>query len=172
MTLTSKLIYLGIDPGDKGGISVHNGSDITAYAFTRCTPADIYHVFKDVSGGDVVALIERVASSPQMGRASAFKFGEGYGFLRGLLTALEIPFEYVAPVKWQRYLKCKTGLRKKDGTPVRDKQGRPKHDKNITKRKAQELFPYLKITHAISDALLIGEYHKRTYYANNFEMEL
>jgi hypothetical protein len=36
-----------------------------------------------------------------------------------------------------------------------------KGDKNITKRKAQELFPEIKITHAIADSLLIAEYGRR-----------
>jgi hypothetical protein len=36
-----------------------------------------------------------------------------------------------------------------------------KGDKNVTKRKAQELFPSLKITHATADALLIAEYLRR-----------
>jgi hypothetical protein len=34
-------------------------------------------------------------------------------------------------------------------------------DKNISKRRAQELFPSLKITHAVADALLIAEYGRR-----------
>ena len=36
-----------------------------------------------------------------------------------------------------------------------------KGDKNVTKSRAQELFPELKITHAIADALLIAEYGRR-----------
>jgi len=31
----------------------------------------------------------------------------------------------------------------------------------VSKRKAQELFPAIKITHAIADALLIAEYGRR-----------
>ncbi len=169
------MIFLGIDPGKSGGISrlTTYSVNVTAYKLTNCTPADIYHILKDVSkGGSCVALIERVASSPQMGRASAFKFGEGYGFLKGLLTALEIPFEFVQPAKWQGYLKCRTGVKDKKGNVVRDKRGIPKHDKNITKKKAQELFPQLKITHAIADALLIGEYLKRTHYSSTLNLEL
>jgi hypothetical protein len=38
-----------------------------------------------------------------------------------------------------------------------------KGDKNITKRKAQELFPEIKITHAIADSLLIAEYGRRVW---------
>lgn len=143
------MIYLGIDPGKTGGISVHDGDNITAYAFTRCTPADIYHIFKDVSRGDTHALIEKVHSMPKQGVKSSFTFGKGYGFLLGCLTALEIPFEHVSPAIWQGFLKCRTG-----------------GDKNISKQKAQELFPSMKITHAVADALLIGEYLKRTYYLN------
>jgi hypothetical protein len=35
-----------------------------------------------------------------------------------------------------------------------------KGNKNITKQKAQELFPGIKVTHAIADALLIATYGK------------
>jgi hypothetical protein len=36
-----------------------------------------------------------------------------------------------------------------------------KGDKNVTKSRAQELFPEVKVTHAIADALLIAEYGRR-----------
>lgn len=170
------MIFLGIDPGKSGGISRHGmyDSGINAYSFTNKTPTDIYNQFlKACRGEKCIAMIEKVASSPQMGRASAFSFGEGYGFLKGILVALEIPFEYVNPNTWQTFLKCRTGVKDRKGNVVRDKRGRPKHDKNITKQKAQELFPHLKITHATADALLIGEYLKRTHYKNmDLDLEL
>ena len=31
-------------------------------------------------------------------------------------------------------------------------------DKNVTKRKAQSLFPWVKVTHAIADSMLLAEY--------------
>ena len=145
------MIFLGIDPGGSGGISIHNGDKVEAFAFTKKTNADIYHTIRDCTMvgqyDHSVALIEKVHSMPKQGVKSSFTFGMNYGFLLGCLTALRIPFEYVTPQVWQGYLKCRT-----------------KGDKNITKQKAQELFPHLKITHAIADALLIGEYLKRTYY--------
>lgn len=167
------MIFLGIDPGKSGGISRHDRSNVEATKFTNCTPADVFNIIEGYSSEPCVALIEKVASSEQMGRASSFAFGKGYGFLLGVLTGLKIPFEYIAPATWQGHLKCRTGVKDRKGNVVRDNRGRPKHDKNITKQKAQELFPHLKITHAIADALLIGEYHKRTYkYEIDFEMEL
>jgi hypothetical protein len=57
------------------------------------------------------------------------------------LTAAQIPFERVRPAAWQKALGCLTG-----------------GDKNVSKRRAQELFPQLKVTHATADALLIAYY--------------
>jgi Holliday junction resolvasome RuvABC endonuclease subunit len=90
------------------------------------------------------AFIEQVHSSPQMGVKSAFTFGQGYGHLEMALTAANIPFERVRPQKWQQAMGCMT-----------------KGDKNVSKRRAQELFPSLKITHAIADCLLIAEFGRR-----------
>jgi Holliday junction resolvasome RuvABC endonuclease subunit len=76
-----------------------------------------------------------------MGVKSAFSFGQGFGHLEMALTAAGIPFERVRPQVWQKALGCMTG-----------------GDKNITKRRAQELFPGHKISHATADALLIAYY--------------
>jgi hypothetical protein len=79
-----------------------------------------------------------------MGVVSAFSFGRGYGNLEMALTAAGIPFERVRPQVWQKAMGCMT-----------------KGDKNISKAKAQELFPDKKATHWSSDALLIAEYGRR-----------
>ena len=79
-----------------------------------------------------------------MGVVSSFSFGRGYGNLEMALTAAGIPFERVRPQVWQKALGCMT-----------------KGDKNVSKRKAQELFPQLKITHATADALLLAEFGRR-----------
>jgi Holliday junction resolvasome RuvABC endonuclease subunit len=76
-----------------------------------------------------------------MGVKSAFTFGNGFGHLEMALTAAGIPFERVSPQRWQKALGCLT-----------------KGDKNVSKRRAQELFPSMKITHATADALLIAYY--------------
>lgn len=90
------------------------------------------------------AYLEQVHSSPQMGVKSSFTFGNGFGHLEMALTAAGIPFERVRPQVWQKAMSCMTG-----------------GDKNVSKRKAQELFPHIKCTHATSDALLIAEFGRR-----------
>jgi hypothetical protein len=145
-------IYIGIDPGKNGAIAfIPTDAKPWVVGFKDATDKDIFEavrdcvIYADGEKVETVAFLEQVASSPQMGVKSAFTFGEGFGKLVMLLTALEIPFERVRPLKWQTAMQCMTG-----------------GDKNVSKRRAQELFPEIKITHAIADALLIAEYARRT----------
>ena len=135
--------YIGVDPGKSGAIAVLNSSEVATFKFNN-TERDIWGFFEDMTVQPSFAVIEKVHSMPKQGVKSSFTFGQSYGFLRGLLIACEIPFEEVTPRKWQQCMGCLS-----------------KGDKNVTKSKAQELFPEVKITHAIADALLIAEYARR-----------
>ena len=140
-------ITIGIDPGANGGIAwITNGK--ACVEKMPDTLQDLWELLEsivfevpDFTPYQVKAYIEQVSSSPQMGVVSAFSFGRGYGNLEMALTAARIPFERVRPQVWQKALGCMT-----------------KGDKNVSKSKAQELFPDRKITHATADALLIAYY--------------
>lgn len=136
--------YIGIDPGMSGGIACHYDGQPSEVFKLDATEADIAEwLWCRVSNS--FAHIESVHSMPKQGVASSFKFGRSYGFLRGLLIGLKIPFEEVTPQKWQAAMGC-----------------RSKGDKNVTKARAQQLFPNIRMTHAIADALLIAEFCRRT----------
>lgn len=137
--------FLGLDPGQSGGIAYVTPYGQQAYPMPP-TEKDISDLIADLKPQIGFAVIEAVHSMPKQGVASSFKFGRNYGFLRGLLIAHGIPFAEVSPQKWQAFMGCKTG-----------------GDKNVSKAKAQQLFPNLKITHAVADALLIAEYARYTY---------
>lgn len=144
-------IILGIDPGKSGGISVYGEViESTPASFFNIdkmpeTETDIIDLFNDIASFKTAgvktfhAYIENVASSPQMGVVSSFTFGYGYGVLIGALLANKIPFTKVRPQSWQKDLKCLS-----------------KGDKNVTKRRAQQLFPGYKITHNVADSMLIA----------------
>lgn len=140
---------IGIDPGINGGIAWIVDGDARVEKMPD-TLADLWDLIVNISlnastgGSNIIAYIEKVSSSPQMGVVSSFSFGRGYGNLEMALTAAGIPFERPRPQEWQKALSCLT-----------------KGDKNITKKRAQELFPHIKCTHAVSDALLIAEYGRR-----------
>jgi len=58
----------------------------------------------------------------------------------------KVPFDTVTPQTWQKALRCLS-----------------RGDKNVTKSRAQGLFPNVfKITHANADALLLAHYTRQT----------
>lgn len=140
---------IGIDPGKNGGIAVREEGLSSCYPMPS-TEADIFSLLETLSAPcQPFCYIEKVHSMPGQGSVSVFTFGQGYGFLRGCLTSLRIPFDTVAPRKWQSVLNCLS-----------------KGDKNVTKAKAQQLFPHLKVTHKTADAVLIAEYGWRREIGN------
>jgi hypothetical protein len=144
------MIVIGIDPGKNGAIAwITDGKPCVEKM--PDTLQDLWGLIGDICGltsnhgyTPCRAYIEQVHSSPQMGVKSAFTFGNGFGHLEMALTAAGIPFERIRPQVWQKSLGCLTG-----------------GDKNVSKRRAQELFPTMKVTNATADALLIAEYGRR-----------
>jgi Holliday junction resolvasome RuvABC endonuclease subunit len=142
-------ITIGIDPGANGAIAWIDERGKSCVEKMPDTLQDLWELIRDITnfprsaidGRRYKAYIEQVSSSPQMGVVSAFSFGRGYGNLEMALTAAGIPFERVRPQVWQKAMGCMT-----------------KGDKNISKAKAQELFPDKKVIHATADALLIALY--------------
>lgn len=141
-------LFIGIDPGKSGGIGcAPETGDAWCYKMPE-TDVDLFYLFSELRGQyeRVHAFLENVHSMPGQGVASSFTFGEGYGKLQMALIASAIPYDKITPQRWQKTLGCLTG-----------------GQKNISKARAQELFPHIRVTHAIADALLIAEYGRRTH---------
>lgn len=143
-----RTLFLGIDPGKNGGIAFVETDLKSAVAFKMPeTERDVSDIFEEYGSRVKMAVLEKVGAMPKQGVKSMFTFGQGYGFLRGMLIAHKIPFDDCPPQRWQKELQCMT-----------------KGDKNITKAKAQQVFPDVKnITHATADALLIAEFCRREF---------
>ncbi len=151
-------VYIGIDPGSSGGLVSVVGWDVIPVD-AQPMPKSLSDIWSWVSRqsmcvpGDkwVFAAVEKVggytkARGPQPG-STMFNFGRGYGALLMALTAAGIPYEEVPPQEWQGYYGFK-----------RDKGESDTAWKNRLKARAQELFPDVKVTLAVSDALLIAAY--------------
>ena len=151
---------IGIDPGQSGGIvklSDTDSSVIFSDKFADKTEHDIAELIREYACSDIVhdhVWIEQVhgggswrgkeGQPRQQGAVSAFKFGDSFGFLKGCLVMVRVPFNFVTPQKWQKLMSCLTH-----------------GDKNVSKAAAQRLWPDHKWTHAIADAALIAEYGLR-----------
>lgn len=154
-------LFIGIDPGASGALAVLDGS-VTATASPR-TERDLWDWisrFGPWIDGELreeplhaFAVIEKVQGYIGLAHpgSAMFKFGVSYGGLRMALIAAGIPFEEVAPQRWQRAL----------GIAPRRKDESRGQFKNRLKARAQQLFPHVSVTLANADALLIAEYCRR-----------
>ena len=150
------MIYIGLDPGASGGIAaLWADGRVLCVRTMPDTVHDLVESLQDIAGQADAAMmtchatLERVnagvfVKNRKMGVVSAFTFGKGVGRIEASLAAANIPYDEVMPAKWQQYMGC-----------------RSHGEKNITKRRAQQLFPDQKVTHAIADSLLIAEYCRR-----------
>lgn len=144
------MIYIGVDPGVGGGIAaiVKSGGILDTFKMPT-TDRELLTILKRLERrssveGPAFGMLERVHSMPGQGHSGAFTFGKNVGALQMAMTAADIPFDLVSPIKWQNAMSCRTG-----------------GDKNVSKRRAEQLFPKWTITHAIADALLLAEYARR-----------
>jgi hypothetical protein len=155
------IIHVGIDPGKAGGIAVlypTGGVDLYPLGQYQSLP-EMWTLLRNIGSlrevrtynRVCVCHIERVGgyvgrSGGQPGSAM-FNFGKGYGMLLMALTAAGLPFTEVVPHTWQKGL----GLEVKgDRTTTEWKAYLADH--------ARKLYPGLKITKAVADALLIAHY--------------
>lgn len=177
------MLILGIDPGRSGGVAVLS---LDNAGKPRCDPtllkldleeqqvSDLFwKIFYDATeaGERCHVVLEKVHAMPAINRiksrdgeikrqevfasvSSVGTFMQNYGFLRGCLRTIGFEFQEVRPQDWQTALGCLT-----------------RGDKNVSKRKAQELFPEVKIIHATADALLLAEFGRRTYKSFTRELQ-
>lgn len=140
---------MGVDPGVRGGVAVlgSRGEILLVEGFDPSMEekelmAILNHaVDRLLFNGGWECYFEKVGYMPGDGGKGAFTFGDITGFIRGFIKARGVVVHRVHPQIWQAKMDCLTG-----------------GDKNVSKRKAMELFPNQKITHKIADALLIAVY--------------
>ena len=101
-------------------------------------------------------IIEQVSAMPGQGVTSMFNFGQSFGVIKGICSALGIPIYFIRPVKWKKHFNL-------IGT-----------EKDASRTKVIEMFPDLspqltkKKDSNKSDAILIGKYFVDHYYQRRF----
>lgn len=159
-------MILGIDPGLSGGLCIRSKEGLVCEPMPVCGDeidlATLTRWLKDTMACIEIAYLESVSAMPKQGVASMFKFGDTFGSIKGVLTALGIPFELVTSRKWTKDLHA--------GIPELTKhtpEGLKKDVKAMSKLAASRLFPDFdfrendrcRIPHGgMVDAALIAEY--------------
>lgn len=100
------MIYIGIDPGSKGAMALMVNGHVTVVPYDKTAYLAHLSVINgmkaDGEDGGVICCIEQVSSHPREGVKSVFTFGTNYGWLLGVLDALQIPYQTVTPLKWKK----------------------------------------------------------------------
>src|SRR3954464_1096592 len=136
---------LAIDPGLSGGIACHHADQSVSATATPATEGDLLQLFQRlVDPGKTIAFLEEVGGfvGKQQPGSAMFKFGRNFGFMLGVLQALNVRIELVRPQKWQKPL----GLGTASGCKRRTEW------KNKLKSCAQRLYPMLKPSLGTADA--------------------
>lgn len=141
---------IAIDPGKNGGIAVYSIDRDKVIAVVKMPPTP-QELLDFLSRHQVNSrcYLERVGGLPGMGGSAMFNFGKGFGHIEMALMCRRIPTMEVTPQKWQKVLQLGTKGHRSNS-----------EWKNKLKARAQQLYPGVPMTLALSDALLILEYAK------------
>ena len=110
------MIILGIDPGVSGAISVLEDKKVID-VFEMPTMIDGKKNKKQVNGSQVSNIIkdkmknekelivddEHVNAMPGQGVTSMFNFGQSFGVIKGICSALGLSIYFVRPTKWKKH---------------------------------------------------------------------
>ncbi len=132
------MLIIGIDPGISGSICFfEDGKIIEVIEMPVMTEgkknkkqvngAQIYNEFlKKINnkGDEIRVVIEQVSAMPGQGVTSMFNFGQSYGILKGICSAMQLPMFFVRPAKWKKYFNLINS------------------QKDASRTRAIEIFPY------------------------------
>lgn len=144
------MIYIGIDPGKSGAMAMI--SDLTKEKVLIPFDESVYaKALRECIPEETKACVEHVTAMPGQGVTSMFNFGQNFGYIKGLLTAYQIPYELVRPQKWKKEFSV-TG------------------DKNSSIEVCKRLFPGVSLRRTercrkdddgLAEALLLAEFARR-----------
>lgn len=151
------MMYVGVDPGKKGGVAIIDGDSVEVYAWDDQTFVDTMSVCMGrgrARNERVIAAVEKVGAMPGQGVTSMFSFGQSYGFIMGVLRALGISYQLVPPAVWKREF------------------GLLRADKQASIETCKQLFPGVSLlpgeqcrkdSDGMAEALLIALYAQRKF---------
>ena len=159
------MLIIGIDPGISGSICFFKDGRILEVIEMpvmtegkknkkQVNGAQIYNEFLkriDKKDDEIRVVIEQVSAMPGQGVTSMFNFGQSFGILKGICSAMQLPMFFVRPAKWKKYFNLINS------------------QKDASRTRAIEIFPYFssqlskKKDANKADAILIASFYYETY---------
>ena len=161
------MLIIGIDPGVSGSICFFKDGKILDVIEMptmnegkknkkQVNGAQIYNeitkrINNNYDANNTRVVIEHVTAMPGQGVTSMFNFGQSFGILKGICSAMQIPMFFVRPAKWKKYFNLINA------------------EKDASRTRAIEIFPYFffflskKKDSNKADAILIASFYYETY---------
>ena len=160
------MLIIGIDPGISGSICfLDNGKILDVIEMPIMTDgkknkkqvngSQVYNEvtkrIKQFEKNQIRVVIEHVSAMPGQGVTSMFNFGQSFGILKGICTAMQLSMYFVRPAKWKKYFNLLNS------------------EKDASRTRAIEIFPYFssqlsrKKDSNKADAILIASFYHETY---------
>ena len=160
------MLIIGIDPGISGSICFfEDGKILDVVEMPTMTEGkknkkqvngsqlynEISNRIKQRDKKEIKVVIEQVSAMPGQGVTSMFNFGQSYGILKGICSAMRLPMYFVRPAKWKKYFNLINS------------------EKAASRTRAIEIFPYFssklsrKKDSNKADAILIASFYYETY---------
>ena len=163
------MIVFGIDPGVSGALSMYEHKKLKE-VIDMPTMSEGKKNKKQINAAqlaseikkranrsdDVAVVVEHVSAMPGQGVTSMFNFGQSFGVVKGICSALTLPIYFIRPVKWKKHFNLIGS------------------SKDASRTKAIELFPNFSNEMAKkkdankADAILIGRYFLDHYNNEGF----
>ena len=160
------MLIIAIDPGISGSICFfEDGKILDVVEMPTMTEgkknkkqvngSQIYNEISkrinQIDKKDIKVIIENVSAMPGQGVTSMFNFGQSFGILKGICSAMQLPMYFVRPAKWKKYFSLINT------------------EKDASRTKAIEIFPYFssnlskKKDSNKADAILIASFYYETF---------
>ena len=159
------MLIIGIDPGISGSICFFKDGRILEVIEMpvmtegkknkkQVNGAQIYNEFSkwiNNKDNEIRVVIEQVSAMPGQGVTSMFNFGQSFGILKGICSAMQLPMFFVRPAKWKKYFNLINS------------------QKDASRTRAIEIFPYFstqlskKKDSNKADAILIASFYHETH---------
>ena len=160
------MLIIGIDPGITGSICFFEDGKINDLIEMpnmadgkknkrQVNGAQVYNEIlkriKNFNKSEVKVVIEQVSAMPGQGVTSMFNFGQSFGVLKGICSAMQLPMYFVRPAKWEKYYNLINS------------------EKDASRTKVIQIFPYIseqlskKKDANKADAILLSSFFYETY---------
>ena len=159
------MLIIGIDPGISGAICfMLNGKIIDVIEMPNMADgkknkrqvngSQIYNEItmkiNDYSKEEIRVVIEQVSAMPGQGVTSMFNFGQSFGIIKGICSAMNLSMYFVRPAKWKKFFNLINS--QKDASRTKAIEIFPYFSMNLTKKKDANK----------ADAMLIASYFNET----------